>query len=162
MTTHILLDDIRPNPSTQPINPPGRLAPGLAQTFHPIRAFEGWLKPHIVVGGDEASKVWVLRPSHPLNPHDWSYDAAVLFDINDFYGPGTTQTPILTPEQFGVTISTIGGVAVRYDRPHLLGFAEIYVPVFEGRDIHAFSFRPTCGATRVECPADETLSCPAP
>lgn len=151
--THILLDNIRPQPSLPPFSPPGRLAPGHAFAFQPHAMFEGRRRPHIVVGGDEAGKVWILRPTS-ADPEDWNYESAVIFDINDAYGANTTQTPMFDP--FGITISTIGQVAVRHDA---FGFAEIYVPVFEARDIHVFSYRPSMGASRVQCPADVNLSC---
>ena len=85
-----------------------------------------------------------------------SSDPALTSLLNDFYGPGTTQTPLADP--FGITISTIGGIAVRNT---LLGFgpAEIYVPVFEGKDIHVFTYAPGHPHARVECVADTTLSC---
>jgi hypothetical protein len=156
-TTHILLDDIRPNPSTQPISPPGRLAPGRAQAFHPKRAHEGKQKPWIVVGGDEASKVWVLRPRHPGRRGNFEYKASVIFDINEHYGPNTTQTPMLNP--FGITISTIGGIAVRYDGEGPSARAELYVPVFEAKDIHVFTFRKGPRHARVSCDESAPLSC---
>ncbi len=158
-TTHILLDDIRPNPSTQPVQAPGRLAPGRAQAFHPVRHAEGSSKPWIVVGGDEAGKVWLLEPTQVFNSSSWEYDSAVIFDINDHYGPGTTQTPMADP--FGITVSTIGGIAVRYDQPGYFGFAEIYVPVFESKEIHVFSYRPRFGEQTIECPAEEKVACTA-
>jgi hypothetical protein len=157
-TTHILLDDIRPNPTPQPVTPPGRLAPGRARAFWPVRIMEYFAKPHIVVGGDEAGKVWVLEPISD-DADDWSYRSSVIFDINDFYGPNATQTPLIDP--FGVTISTIGTVATRYDRRHLLGHSELYIPVFEGRDIHIMSYRPRPWHGRVDCVAPAALACPA-
>lgn len=158
-TLRILLDDVRPNPSLPPIQAPGRLAPGRAQAFHPVRYSESFTKPWIVVGGDEASKVWVLQPSDLFDSGNWDYDAAVVFDINDFYGPGTTQTPQADP--FGITVSTIGGVAVRYDQPGPFAAAELYIPVFEGKEIHVLSYRPSFTAERIECPKAEALECPA-
>ena len=154
-TTRILLDDIVPNPSLPGTTPPGRLTPGAAKAFWPVRFLEGIAKPWIVVGGDEASRVWVLRPKQPRDPANWLYDSAVVFDINDYYGPGTSQQP----NEFGVTISTIGGVAVRYDRKHLFGLAEIYIPVFEGRDIHILSFRGGPRRPRISCPVDQSIPC---
>lgn len=157
-TTHILMDDIRPQPTPAPLNPPGRLAPGRAHTFYPVRFFEGLVKPWIVVGGDEAGKVWVLRPTRWFDDDSWDYHSSVVFDINDHYGEGTTQTPMVDP--FGITISTIGGVGVRYNRPDVFGWAELYIPVFEGRDIHVLSF--AFGDDLVQCPDDVTLQCEAP
>ena len=156
-TTRILLDDIVPNPSLSGSAPPGRLAPGAAKAFWPIRLWQGFTKPWIVVGGDEASRVWVLKPSKPFDGQDWRYNSAVVFDINDFYGPQTTQTP----NDFGVTVSTIGGVAIRYDREHAFGLAEIYIPVFEGRDVHVLSFRRGQRRGRIDCPVDRSLACAA-
>ena len=88
----------------------------------------------------------------------------MIFDINDFYGENTTQTPLDDP--FGITISTIGTIAVRYDRPGNAGRAELYIPVFEAKDIHVFSFRtPTGGGGifehQIYCAEDTTLACPS-
>ena len=69
---------------------PGRLAPGRVKAFWPVRSMADVLKPWIIVGGDEASKVWVLKP-RDQDPNDWKYRSAVIFDINDFYGPNTSQ-----------------------------------------------------------------------
>ena len=119
-TTHILLDGIRPN-----VTPPGatgcRLGPGAALPFYP-RNNEGDSahRPSIVVGGDQASKVWVLSPSTE-DEKVWEYDSTVIFDINEYYGEGTTQTELADRE--GVTISTIGKVAILND--HV-----VFVPVF--------------------------------
>jgi hypothetical protein len=58
-----------------------------------------------------------------------------------------------------VSISTIGGVSWRYDRDWSWGaFAEIYIPVFEGRQIQKITFR-NAGA-QITCPADGSLACP--
>ena len=159
-TLRVLLDGIRPQPSLPPVQPPGRLAPGTAKAFVPVRLMEGRIKPWVLVAGDEAGKVWVLRPRRPFRANNWDYRASVIFDINDVYGAGTTQTPLDDP--FGVTISTIGEPAIRYDRKGPFGHAELYIPVFEARDIHVLSLRPRRGHRRVRCVADETLSCPAP
>jgi hypothetical protein len=163
-TTHILKDNIRPNPTVPvPARGPGRLAPNRAVAFWPIRWLEKRVRPWILVGGDEASRVWILKPASQRED-DWTYESFTIFDINDHYGPGTTQT-IRTDDPKGEVISTIGGVAWRYDRPGAWGFAEIYVPVFEARQIHVFTFRagPFGGSKlpRVNCPPDVTLACPA-
>lgn len=155
-TTHVLLDDIRPNPSLPPVTPPGRLAPGRAQAFWPIRLMEWFAKPWIVVGGDEASAVWVLVPRTPWWD-DWRYDAHVVFEIDDVYGPGTTQTRQEDPA--GRTISTIGGIAWRYDAPGPLGFAELYIPAFEARDVHVMSFRPRRGDPKISCVERPVRAC---
>jgi hypothetical protein len=162
--THILKDNIRPNPTVPvPVRGPGRLAPNRAVAFWPIRWLEKRVRPWILVGGDEASRVWILKPASQRKD-DWTYESFTIFDINDHYGPGTTQT-IRTDDPKGEVISTIGGVAWRYDRPGGWGFAEIYVPVFEARQIHVFTFRagPFGGSKlpRVNCPPDVTLACPA-
>jgi len=158
-TTRVLKDDIRPNPTyPAPVRGPGRLAPNRAIPFWPERAWEGKRRPWILLGGDEASRVWILKPRSE-RPGDWAYDSVVIFDINAHYGPGTTQT--LARDPAGEVVSTIGGVAWRYDPPGRDGKAEIYVPVFEARQIHVFGFRKARGATRVRCPADVTLACPA-
>jgi hypothetical protein len=159
-TTRILKDNIRPNPTfPKPVRGPGRLAPNRAIAFWPERALEGREKPWIVVGGDEASKVWVLKPVSERKD-DWRYESVTIFDINDHYGANTTQTIALDPK--GEVISTIGGLAWRYDRPGNDGMAELYIPVFEARQIHVFSFRKGRRADRVRCPADVTIACPAP
>ena len=60
----------------------------------------------------------------------------------------------------GVSISTIGGLTWRYDRPGPDGKAEIYFPVFEAQNIHVLSFRKTA-SERIDCPADVQVACPA-
>jgi len=165
-TTHILKDNIRPNPSTDPVSPPGRLAPGVAKSFYPLRFLERFTKPNVIVGGDEAAKVWVLTPKKPWDPNNWEYRSAVVFDINDYYGENTTQT--LLDEPSGVTISTVGGLAVSYTNEGPFGLAEFYVPVFEGRDIHVFTYNPGGWGRkgrneRVDCiDEDAPLACPLP
>ncbi|MCP4001253.1 MAG: hypothetical protein GY727_10110 [Gammaproteobacteria bacterium] len=154
-TTHILMDNIRPN-ITVPTQSsgPGRLAPGLAQAIWPTPFEEATQKPWIVSGGDEASKVWLLKPNSESTT-DWSYQSAVIFDINDYYGPNTSQTFTAPAPATGISISTIGSVSWRYDRAWSWGsYAEIYIPVFEGRDIHRISFRPQASTKKVVCPAD--------
>ena len=161
-TTHILKDNIRPNPTyPQPAGFPGRLAPGLAQEFWPSAFNEFMDRPYILVGGDEASKVWLLKPQSE-DPTDWNYDSAVIFDINDYYGPNTSQSFSAPPPATGVSISTIGGVSWRYDRGWGWdSWDEIYIPVFEGRDIHRINFRNLGAAKKITCPADGQLACPA-
>ncbi|MBZ0238641.1 MAG: VCBS repeat-containing protein [Deltaproteobacteria bacterium] len=154
-TTHVLLDDIRSNPTMPGAGAPGRLAPGRAQVFWPHRLFEGVMRPWIVVGGDESGRAWILRPASPFR-RGWTYEADVIFDINAAYGEGTTQT-VRPP---GVTYSTVGSVAIRYDRPWPFGFAELYVTVFEAHDIHVFTTRPGASATRLTCPTVPAPSCP--
>ncbi|MCC5794327.1 MAG: VCBS repeat-containing protein [Chromatiales bacterium] len=157
-TVRILKDDIRPNPTyPPPARGPGRLAPNRAVAFWPVRALEGRVRPWVVVGGDEAPKVWVLRPPTWRGSNDWDYSSVAIFDINDHYGQGTTQR--LTDDGRSVTLSTIGGLDWRYDRPGALGFAEIWAPVFEAGEVHVFSFRPLAGYPRISCPPDTGLSC---
>ena len=160
---HTLKDNIRPNPThPAPTSGPGRLAPGFAIPFWPTPWDEFANKPWILVGGDEASKVWVLRPQSQ-NTNDWNYDSATIFDINDHYGPNTTQSFTAPAPATGVSISTIGAPAWRYDRDWAWGaYAEIYIPIFEGRDIHRITFRPLGAAKKVTCPADVQVSCPVP
>lgn len=129
---HVLLNHILPNPNVPPFRPPGRMAPGGAAAFA-THVHSKNNKPWIVVSGDEASKVWILKPKNQ-SPYSWEYDASIIFDINQAYGEDTTQTPT---EQ-GITISTLGRIAVGYDDK---GWAEIYIPVFEAKDIHLFSFK---------------------
>jgi len=159
-TVHVLKDGIRPNPTfPPPERGPGRLAPNRAVAFWPARVLEGTARPWTLVGGDEASRVWILKPRFPLDGDRWEYDSAVIFDINAHYGAETTQTLMDDPQ--GVSISTIGGFAWRYDRPGPLGIAEIYFPVFEAREIHIMSFRPPPEAEPVACPPDVRVACPA-
>lgn len=159
-TAQVLKDDIRPHPTVpDPARGPGRLAPNRAIAFWPQRSMEGRERPWIVVGGDEASKVWVLRPVAPRAAGDWRYTSHVIFDINEHYGAGTTQTLQRDPQ--GVSISTIGGITWRYDRPGPRGRAVIYAPVFEAREIQVLSFRPGRGR-RVGCGPDVVTACPAP
>ena len=170
--THILKDDIRPNPTypaplvngvPDPAGP-GRLAPGLAQIMWPTPWDEYFYRPWILVGGDEASQVWLLKPNDPnANSTDWTYSSAVIFDINDYYGANTTQSLTAPAPATGVSISTIGGPAWHYDRDWSQpwgSYAEIYIPVFEGRDIHRITFRPRAAAQKVVCPPDGALACP--
>ena len=130
--THVLLDGIRPYPNVPGRRPPGRLAPGTAEAFYPS-AFARNRKPWILVSGDEAGKVWVLKPNSQRRSN-WQYDSAIVFDINDTFGEGTSQTP----NDKGVTISTIGKTAVRYNYWRG-GAAELYIPVFEASEIHVLS-----------------------
>lgn len=156
-------DNIRPNPTfPAPTAYPGRLAPGKAVPFTPVRGLQGKVKPWIVVGGDEASKVWLLTPKSPSKTN-WEYQSAVIFDINDAYGPGTTQT-LMGPTGIapGEVISTIGTPSVRYDSPLSTAQAQIYIPVFEAREIHVLTLRTGSAADRVVCPPDVRESCPVP
>jgi len=162
--THILKDNIRPNPTYPAPNNdpagPGRLAPGLAQEFWPSPFDEATSRPWVLVGGDEASKVWLLKPNSQSTT-DWSYASTTIFDINDYYGANTTQSFSAPPPATGVSVSTIGGVAWRYDRDWAWGsYAEIYIPVFEGKDIHRITFRPRSESMKIACPADGSLACP--
>lgn len=118
---------------------------------------QGKSKPWIVVGGDEAAKVWILKPESEAQ-NDWGYDSAVIFDINDFYGSNTTQTLMQDPQ--GISISTIGGLSWRYDEPGSGGMAEFYLPVFEGRDIHVMGFRGPPNRRPFACPDDSYPACP--
>jgi len=124
-TNHTLMGGIRPN-----ITPSGarscRLAPGTASAIY----LDGDdALPWIVVSGDEASKVWILQPSST----DWVYDNTVIFDVNEFYGPGTTQTTLTDPA--GITISTIGRTANLQPSG---GAVQLFVPVFEAKQILSF------------------------
>jgi hypothetical protein len=121
--THILMDDIRPYPSF-PGQIIGRLGPGAATTIH---ANDDRI-PKIFAGGDEAGKVWLLT-----REKNWNYDVEEIFDINVYYGPGTTQTILEDPA--GVTISTIGEVSVTPSSKKPGAFL-VFVPVFEAREIH--------------------------
>lgn len=162
-TTHILKDNIRPNPTfPAPTGRPGRLAPGFAQVFWPSPWDEHFNKPWILLGGDEASKVWLLKPESE-DPTNWNYESTTIFDINDYYGPNTSQILTAPAPAVGVSISTIGQPVWRYDRDWAWGsWAEIYIPVFEGRDIHRISFRTGPASKKITCPADVNVACPAP
>jgi hypothetical protein len=149
---HVLMDGIRPNlnPPFPPASFPGRLAPGHAHAFQPLQGWGG--KPWIVLSGDQASQVWLLVPS---KHRAWEYRAESIFDINrypDLYPSGTQS-----PTQAGVPnartiagryVSTIGSSAVGYDD---YGFAKIFVPVFEARDIHVISLNPFSRGSRLRC-----------
>ena len=102
------------------------------------------MKPWLIASGDEAGKVWMLKPKNQ-NKNDYGYDSAVIFDINQTYGPATTQTPT----DKGITVSTIGMVAVRNQKS---GYqkAEIYIPVFEAKEIRVLTFSHKRNAT-VSC-----------
>jgi hypothetical protein len=155
-TVHVLKDNIRAAPTfPAPERGPGRLAPNRAVAFWPERSLEGVTKPWIVVGGDEAAKVWVLRPA-AADTDSWRYEPSVILDINDYYGANTSQTLMDDPQ--GISISTIGGLSWRYDRPGPDGKAEFYLPVFEARDIHVISFRET--GEPLGCPRDTYPACP--
>ena len=118
---------------------------------------QGNSRPWVVLGGDEAAKVWVMKPESE-DQDDWNYSSAVIFDINDHYGPGTTQKLMNDPQ--GITISTIGGLAWRYDKPGPDGMAEFYLPVFEAGDIHVLGFRARENELAINCPADDYPACP--
>eukprot|EP00536_Pseudo-nitzschia_multiseries_P013546 jgi/Psemu1/35541/gm1.35541_g len=158
-TERVLLDNIYPQPSL-PGARASRLTPGKVSTFYPSRREERIKgRPWIVVGGDEAGKVWIFKPK---GQRGWNYEVKVIFDINDEYGPDTTQSNLETRP--GISISTIGAIATRYDRKGDDGMTEIYIPVFEGQEIHVFSFRKALKgqSTQVKCLADIKLECPAP
>lgn len=139
---HILLDNLFPQPGV------ARLGPGRAGPFFPSKTYP-FAKPWISVGGDEVGKVFILRPADE-DATNWSYESAVLFDINDAFPPNTTQT--VTPE--GFTISTIGRVSVRFGSQDT---AEIWFPVFEAKQLRVFTFLDTDGGAT--CPDDITLPC---
>jgi hypothetical protein len=155
---HVIKDNIRAAPTfPAPERGPGRLAPNRALPFWPERSMQGHAKPWVVLGGDEAAKVWVLKPASDA-PDDWNYQSAVIFDINDFYGPNTSQTLMDDPQ--GISISTVGGLTWRYDKPGPDGMAEFFLPVFEGRDIHLLGFRGQPNAQPIKCPDDVYPACP--
>ena len=155
---HVIKDNIRATPTfPEPERGPGRLAPNRAVAFWPERSMQDNSKPWIVLGGDEAAKVWVLKPESEAQS-DWNYQSTVIFDINDFYGTNTTQSLMDDPQ--GISISTIGGLSWRYDNPGPDGMAEFYLPVFEGRDIHVIGFRGKPNEQPLDCPADLYPSCP--
>jgi hypothetical protein len=137
-TTHVLLDDIRPNFSLANARA-SRLAPGAASAICPFSGKGKKLqKPWIVVGGDEASKVWLLSP---VTKQDWTYNAQVILDINEYYGPEISQTPLLDP--LGITSSTIGKV-IAIDSKKKRGDLVILVPVFEANHIHVLRLTSEC------------------
>lgn len=178
-TVRVLMDNIWPQPT--PAGARGmRLAPGHAIPFYPKGRHERVGKrPWILVSGDEAGRVWVMKPKG----EELGFETAVIFDINEYYGEDATQT--LTSD--GVTISTVGEPAVRYDVDCLegssdssessdsgnsrelhsflrkaknwCGITEIYIPIFEAKEIHVFSFAEADGETRITCPQDVTYEC---
>ncbi len=152
-TTHVLKDEIYPQPSMRGARN-SRLAPGRAQAFHPKKSDIGKKKPWIVAGGDQAAKVWVLKPQKKNDKTNWNYDSAVVFDINTHpayaavWGlsqgmSAPTQTDVEPSPNAELAISTIGSVGVGYQSPHgnAASRAVLYIPVFEGRKIHVLSFR---------------------
>lgn len=105
-TVHVLSDGILPQPT--PAGARGmRLAPGHAFPFYPNKQQESGNRPWILVSGDEAGKVWMMKPVGSA----FEYDVAIVFDINDYYGNETTQS--FTSD--GFTVSTIGKPAIFYD-----------------------------------------------
>lgn len=155
---HIIKDNIRAAPTfPAPVRGPGRLAPNRAVAFWPKRSMQDDARPWVVLGGDEAAKVWILKPVTEAQG-DWNYRSAVIFDINDFYGANTTQTLMDDPQ--GISISTVGGLSWRYDEPGPDGMAEFFLPVFEGRDIHIIGFRNSSNAKPLNCPPDIYPACP--
>jgi hypothetical protein len=155
--TRILQDNIRPNPSLPGTTGSGRLAPGKAEAFFTYKGNIGLTKPQIVVGGDEAGKVWVLRAQSSTDANNWNYDVGLIFDLNQTYGANTTQTPIPSGPAAGRTKSTIGGIAVRYNK---VGYAELYVPAYEAQDIRIFSYQYGGAANQLPCLREERLACP--
>jgi hypothetical protein len=202
-----------------------RLAPGHAIPFYPKETGKGSNKrPWILVSGDQAGKVWMMKPVGI----QFDYETAIVLDINDYYGPGTTQT--FTPS--GFTISTIGEPAIfysevdaksrkekasksmskqtkhglqkggattrhqhsksksrktnrmsksgkelrwsksskcRHSKGKRHGFlrhkpakesrvAQIYIPIFEAKEIHILSFDGD-KTERIKCPVDNTYEC---
>ncbi|WP_338846774.1 VCBS repeat-containing protein [Massilia sp. W12] len=146
--TRILLDNIRPNPSLAGTTGSGRLAPGKAQVFWPTKSQQSTSKPQIVVGGDEAGKVWILRAQSSFSTN-WTYDTALVFDLNATYGANATQTPMADGPAQGRTRSTIGGIGWRYDA---YGYAEIYIPAYEARQVHVLSYRNLGSSKLWRCP----------
>jgi hypothetical protein len=155
--TRILKDNIRPNPSLPGATGGGRLAPGKAKAFYTSVSASGLSKPQIVVGGDEAGKVWLLRPQSSTDRTNWNYDSGLIFDINQTYGANTTQTPIASGPAAGRTKSTIGGIAVRYNR---FGNSELYVPVYEAQEVRMFTFQFGGSQNALPCLAEKTIACP--
>lgn len=148
----VLLDHILPQPNMFGSN---RMAPG-----HVVQFYLNGKRPWILVSGDEAGKVWLMKPKG----RGWNYETNVIFDINDYYGPLTTQTVV---NQGGYIISTIGQPAIRYSdmggNRKLRGRGnknvEIYIPVYEAKDIHVMTFEKGAKVDRLVCPADVTLNC---
>lgn len=171
-TTHVLKDEIYPQPS-MPSARSSRLAPGRAQAFHPKKSDIGTTKPWIVAGGDQAAKVWVLRPKKKNDKTSWSYDSAVVFDINTHpaysavWGlsqgmSAPSQTDVEPTPNAELVISTIGSVGIGYQSPSgnaaaAAARAVLYIPVFEGRKIHVLSFRGE--GDPVTCSADTREAC---
>jgi hypothetical protein len=128
-TIHILMDGIRPN-----VTPKGkrncRMAPGHAGAILAPNSGSNDDMPWIVVGGDEASKVWLLQPVR-----DWMYESTVVFDINEFYCADSTQTVLTDPA--GITVSTVGKPETfQYESS---GHLQLFIPVFEARDIQVYN-----------------------
>ena len=106
--------------------PVSRLAPGKAKAFYPSRAQEAdpSTRPCIVVGGDEAGKVWILTPVEGPVTGDLEYEDHVIFDINvKFVDTCKTQTDVRP----GVTIST--GTEDYYDSAWYFSAGQFALPV---------------------------------
>jgi len=156
---HVIKDNIRPQPSTEPISPPGRLAPGPAYQFNVVKMMKGLIKPRILVGGDEAGKAWVLRAKKPFDPTNWEYHSEVIFDINDHFGEGTTQRFLKDPP--AITISTVGSPTIAYSSDGPFGIAEIYLPIFEAKQVHILSYKSYSDKPRIQCGTEALYACPA-
>jgi hypothetical protein len=62
----------------------------------------------------------------------------------------------------GEVISTIGTPSVRYDGSGPTARTQIYIPVFEAKEIHVLTLRPGSTSDRVACLPDVREACPVP
>jgi hypothetical protein len=121
-TTHILKRGIEPEQTPGQI----RLGPGFAKAIFPLRGKgkrKKGVKPWILVGGDQSSKVWLLSPtSHKKK--DWEYDSEEILDLDphkmDYWRPDRSQNL----EEKGKIV--------------------IYIPVFEAEKIFVYRLKNYC------------------
>jgi hypothetical protein len=121
-TTHILKRGIEPEQTPGQI----RLGPGFAKAIYPFRGKgkrKKGVKPWILVGGDQSSKVWLLSPtSHKKK--DWEYDSEEILDL--------TPTKWTIGDQIGVKSLEEKGEII------------IYIPVFEAGKIFVYRLKNDC------------------
>jgi hypothetical protein len=94
---------------------PSEGAPGNAITFYPKRGMGG--KPYIFVSGDGSGKVHMLIPKKPMDPQNWEYHEKIIHQDN----------------------CTIGKIKMDFDE---LGYARLFVPLYEKNKILCYSFNP--------------------
>lgn len=98
-TKHVLASGYRPLPSLLPQPPHARGAPGLARAFWPSMGSHGAEKPMILISGDDAGFVAILKPLS-RSPGTWSYSQEFMVNssgtigspsVADIDGDGTAE-----------------------------------------------------------------------